>query len=391
MLVRIDVSPGYAIVDARRLMPRFWATAWSLGLGVRFLAPNTLKLRLRHLDAFYSFTDEQFGLDALDGAISARDASAVRDMVELFFGSLTIDADYTTTHVQRWQAVKGFVQGLARIRAPASTEWSALSSMLGALGGIRNPNLGRIHQIRALPAQTLVELLNIAEPGSHGNPFRDEHTQQRNWFVINLLLLCGLRRGEVLLLEEDSLKQEFAQETGEQKYWLDVTTFFESDPRATTPSMKTAQSHRQIPVSESLAELYEHYLSEVRRSNGQHPYLITSRSGAPLSAESLTKMFERLSGALSTAARDALFDRSGKSQVSPHDLRHTCATARYTLFMEQDANRELALQRMRAFFGWSVTSQMPEHYARAAIQDDLMSSWNDLFERRLSVLRGVRK
>jgi hypothetical protein len=46
MLVRIDVSPGYAIVDASRLMPRFWATAWSLGLGVRFLRHNTCACRL---------------------------------------------------------------------------------------------------------------------------------------------------------------------------------------------------------------------------------------------------------------------------------------------------------------------------------------------------------
>ncbi|MEW9585268.1 site-specific integrase [Paraburkholderia sp. DGU8] len=315
MLVRIDVSPGYAIVDANRLMPRFWATAWSLGLGVRFLAPNTLKLRLRHIDAFYCFTDEHFGLDSLDGAISARNAAAVGNMVEAFFTSLTVDSDYTTTNVQRWKAVRRFALDLARLRAPASEPWSSLSSMLGALRGIRNPNQGKIRHIRALPAQTLVELLNVAEPGVPRNPFRDYHTQNRNWFIVNLLLMCGLRRGEALLLGEDSLKQEYDPDSGELVFWLDVTTCFDEDPRATTPSMKTAQSHRQIPVSSSLAELYEHYLSEVRQSNGEHPYLLTSRAGGPLSAESLTKMFERLSEALPEAARNAFYERSGKSHL----------------------------------------------------------------------------
>ena len=42
-------------------------------------------------------------------------------------------------------------------------------------------------------------------------------------------------------------------------------------------------------------------------------------------------------------------DLAGKTNISPHDLRHTCATARYTMFMELNPDRELAIQRMRAF------------------------------------------
>lgn len=59
------------------------------------------------------------------------------------------------------------------------------------------------------------------------------------------------------------------------------------------------------------------------------------------------------------------------------------------MFMELNPNRELAIQRMRAFFGWSVKSAMPEHYARAAIQDDLMQAWNKLFAEKTSLLRGI--
>ena len=93
----------------------------------------------------------------------------------------------------------------------------------------------------------------------------------------------------------------------------------------------------------------------------------------------MTKVFEVSFGALGQDAKDLFFERSGgKERISPHDLRHTCATARYSLFMAQDGNRELAFQRMRAFFGWSIKSEMPEHYARAAIQDDLLRTWNTL-------------
>jgi hypothetical protein len=50
-------------------------------------------------------------------------------------------------------------------------------------------------------------------------------------------------------------------------------------------------------------------------------------------------------------------------------------------------DRDLAFQRMRAFFGWSVRSSMPDHYARAAIQDDLLRTWNAVFDHRVSLLR----
>jgi len=202
-------------------------------------------------------------------------------------------------------------------------------------------------------------------------------------------IAVGLRRGEALLLEKDSLKQDIDPHSGEVLYWLDVTACFDADPRATAPSMKTPQSHRQIPVSDSFAELYLQYVGEIRQSDGLHPYLLTARGGARLSAESLTMMFERLFRALLESAQAAFYERCGKDQLSPHDLRHTCATARYSVFLEKDRDRELALQRMRAFFGWSIKSHMPEHYARPAIQNDLMRSWNDLFEQRINVLRSI--
>ena len=210
--------------------------------------------------------------------------------------------------------------------------------------------------------------------------------------MLNLLLLCGIRRGELLLLTVDALKHEVDPHSSEVVYWLNVTTTSEDvDTRSTRPSLKTIQSHRQVPVSAGLAVLYERYVAEDRVGSSEHGFLFTSRSGRPLSAESVTKVLQKFTAALPPPALKAFRDRSGgKTHISSHDLRHTCATARFPMFMQVKGNRELALQRMRAFFGWSVTSAMPEIYARSAIQDDLLRAWNDLFDRRVDLLRSVK-
>ncbi|WP_213233897.1 hypothetical protein [Caballeronia sp. NK8] len=71
----------------------------------------------------------------------------------------------------------------------------------------------------------------------------------RNWLIVNVLLLAGLRRGELMLLECRALKSDIDADTGDLIYWLDVTTTTELDPRHSAPSIKTAPSHRQVPVS----------------------------------------------------------------------------------------------------------------------------------------------
>jgi integrase len=390
MIVKTGALPDFVIVDTQRMLPRFWATAWSLTIQGHALAENTRKLKLRHIDAFYSFCDERFGLDSLDSAISLRDAERTRQLVEAFYLEITSFPDYKSTTVQRWDCVRDFIQRLARQRAPSSQAWSSLSSTLWAMGRIRQPRRGRYKFIRAIPLSTLGELLDAAKPSSELNPFRGTPIKERNWLIVNLLLLAGLRRGELMLLETGSLKSDVDTETRETVYWLDVTTTTEHDPRSSAPSMKTEHSHRQVPVSADLANLIERYVSTYRHTGAEHGFLCTAVSGAPLSAESITKVFERLSSAISSDALTRFIERTGgKERISPHDLRHTCATARYTMFMAHEPDRAMTFQRMRAFFGWSEKSAMPEHYARAAIQEDLLRTWNQLFDRRVGVLRGL--
>jgi integrase len=208
--------------------------------------------------------------------------------------------------------------------------------------------------------------------------------------VVLLLLLCGLRRGEALLLTVDSLKHDLDRQSGEVRYWLDVTTTDDDDRRSSKPGIKTSESHRQVPISVDLASLIETYIAQHRSDDGEARYLLTAEDGVELSAESVNKLLAQLSAAIAPAALQRFTERTGgKKRISSHDLRHTCATVRYGLFIAADPDRELAFQRMRAFFGWAIESEMPAVYARAAIEDDLMKSWSDAFDKRVGVLRGM--
>lgn len=388
---RTGAYPSHVLTSPESFSrPRYWSTVWTLAKAGRGWSENTLKTRLRHLDRFYLYCDTKYGYDALDSALGDADAPRVHLMVNDFYAELTSDANYNFTDVQCWDAVRLFILYFARCWMVQDEAWRAVLSAINGTGRIRDPQRGRVKFVRALPEVTLTELLAVAEPGSDGNPFKNLSIQVRNWLVVLLLLLCGLRRGEALLLTVDSLKHDVDRQTGEVRYWLDVTTTDDEDRRSSKPSIKTAQSHRQIPISLDLAGLIEQYVSEHRADNGSTRFLLTAVDGDELSAESVNKMLAALSAAMAPHALQRFKERTGgKKRVSSHDLRHTCATVRYELFIKIDRDKELALQRMRAFFGWAIESDMPAIYARAAIEDDLMRTWNDAFDRRVNVLRRI--
>jgi integrase len=389
VLLRIPGKPAVAVVKSQTLLPRYWATVWATGLQGASLSENTLKSRLRHIGIFYDACDFRYGPECLDSAFSEGRTNDVKAMLGDFYLSLSGITSPSSAVVARWDAVRNFVRAIALLLSPWNPAWQAVSDYSESLGEIRAKDVGKFRFVRALPDVVLDELLAISHPESDRNPVQNERVRWRNWLIVHLLLLGGLRRGESLLLVVDSLKHDVDRSTGQLRYWLDVTTTEYEDNRATRPSIKTAESHRQIPVSTELASLYEHYVNEARFAEEDSPYLLTSTRGSALSAESVTKVFEEFTAKLSIDAYERFQSRTGnKRHISPHDLRHTSATARYAMFMDQNSDKGLALQRMRAFFGWSINSEMPELYARSAIQDDLLRAWNDIFDKRVLSLRG---
>jgi len=330
----------------------------------------------------------------LDSAFGDKDANRLRGIFDEFFVELTSKMPRTSTDVACWDSVSSFFHFFANHWAVNDQQWRSLQKVIPQPGAIRVPSKGSVKFTRALPDASLRELLAVAEPGAQRNPSATPAVQVRNWLLVLLMLLCGLRRGEALLLTLDSLKQELNMETGEIQYWLNVTDTPEEDDtyvdtRATRPSIKTNASHRHVPISEELAMLIERYISEYRVDSSKHRFLITSNVGNPLSAESVAKALREFSLAMSPEALKQFRQRTNKKVISSHDLRHTCACVRYVMFLS-DRDKDRTMAKMRVFFGWDVNSNMPDTYARAAIQDDVKNSVAKTFDAMLDNLRGMQ-
>ena len=387
-VLKTTTGPVRVVVEPKSLLPRLWATAWQRMREGTSPAPNTEMMHAGHVAAFYMHCDQPWGPGALDAALSQGDEKTLCEMLETFYLSLTGTKPYTTATVQRWDSTRIFVLDVVRLLQPTLGATGRVQMLLEALGRLQVPRGTEIDGARALPAATLNDLLEIARPDSQRNPFKGEQVQWRNWLIVNLLLGTGIRRGEALLLLVDSLRIEVHPTTGETVRYLNVTTTAEEDERASRPYIKTDASRRQIPVGEALTQLWVSYLSV--RPKGTTNFLLTASGDAGLSKESVDAMFRAFTAAMREDALAQFRERTGgKKHVSSHDLRHTRATVLYPLLLQQGDSRELALQRMRAYFGWERESDMPDYYARAAIQDDLVRAWESVFDDNLAVLRRL--
>jgi integrase len=247
---------------------------------------------------------------------------------------------------------------------------------------------------RSLPASTIEALYHILDPESESNPFPRSPTRWRIYVAFILMLHQGLRRGEALLLPVDAVKSAFDAKLGRDRCWINVrpNNYERSveDPRYSKPSIKTKDSIRQIPTSETTARIIESYATNYR-GKPTHSFLLNSKSNLPLSTEALTKAFSVVSKQLPRNVVRELEDRTGKSSVTPHDLRHTCAVVRLHQLLQRGDSMDEALQKMRTFFGWSRESTMPSRYARAVFEDRLAGVWNNALDDRVALLRALPK
>ncbi|AZN51795.1 site-specific integrase [Pseudomonas aeruginosa] len=243
---------------------------------------------------------------------------------------------------------------------------------------------------RALPAAVIEDIYELIQPDSPRNPFRTEALRWRNFALVLLMLHQGLRRSETLVLAADAIKESLAFQTEGLRCWMDVVEnpYEHSDSRADAPSIKNANSVRQIPVSDSIMSVVETYTANFR-GRPQHSFLFSSQEGTPLSKRSVNAIFSVLSEHLSKDAVRELCERRKSTSVTPHALRHTCAVVRLTHLIDAGVEMDLALQKLRVFFGWSRPSLMPHHYARAYFEDRLATVWHDSFDLHVDALRRL--
>jgi integrase len=386
---------GVTLVD-RHGLPRYWANVWAL-LSLSDLAELTRLRKLHHVERLYLYAEELLGVGALDDALADLDEVRLGNLLEGWFISIRNQPRLTASDQERWRTGLEFVvavstwlgQGMPHgdRLSQLDARWQRLHLLYSQLQIQRQH---RVEVLRSLPAAVVEALYELLDPSSDTNPFKGLRTRWRVFTAFVLMLHQGLRRGELLLLTADAVKSGFDARQQRTRYWLNVgeRRHGDEDPRHSRPGIKTAASIRQIPVSALTANLVQSYVDNYR-GRPNHPYLLNAQTNTPLSTESLTKLFAQASAALPPHVLAELEDRTGKTSVTPHDFRHTSAVVRLNQLLTQGDAMDEALQKLRTFFGWSRTSDMPAYYARAVFEDRLAAVWNNVFDDRVAVLRAL--
>ena len=96
-----------------------------------------------------------------------------------------------------------------------------------------------------------------------------------------LMLHQGLRRGEVLLLPADVVKNSFDRSLQKERFWMTVKyNEYDDDPRYSKPSIKNASS--LLACKQNNCGAREEYVANYRGRAG-HSFLINSQKNTPLS------------------------------------------------------------------------------------------------------------
>lgn len=381
-------------------LPRYWATVWSV-MSAAQLAESTHIKKLRCIEALYLHADNLYGESSLDAALGTSDEERLATILGSWFVAIRNQTEGLAGDEVRWRTGLAFVttvlMWLPHDNAadhgtrPIALRLHRLSTLYRQLH-VRKAR--GTESIRSLPSSTVQALYEILEPEAACNPFVRPHTRWCIFIAFVLMLHLGLRRGEVLLLPADAVKSAHDAAKNSIRRWLNVqeNEYLDTsdDPRYSKPGIKSSHSIRQIPVSRITASLVQTY-AENYRGRPLHPFLLNSQVGSPLSTESLTKAFALISRSLPRTVLKELRERTGKDSVTPHDLRHTCAVVRLNQLLQQGDAMDEALQKLRAFFGWSRTSTMPSRYARAVFEDRLSDVWSNAFDDRAALLRSLPK
>ena len=375
-------------------IPRFWATVWADVLKAN-MGLTTRGHHLYAVERFYKTTDRHFGPGALDRMLSELDMQSLESALSGFLASLRNDGNLRgVNNNQAWDSAKSFVGDTIRhLSAASADDYSDAHSRLLRLDRLYSQISPARPKppaaIRALPPVVVEDIYQIVSPTSARNPFRTKALQWRNYLMFLLMLHLGLRRGEIAILPADAIKSDFDIATGNERFWLNIleSPYEDEDTRFNSPSLKTAYSRRQLPLTKEIVLVADIFLANYRHG-ARHGYLFGSQHTKPLSLRSINRVFESVSACLSPAAKKALTARN-KVGVTGHDLRHTCAVFRLGRYVSLGDNLDLATEKLRIFFGWSPSSPMPRHYARAYYESSSADVWNETYDSLVTTLRSL--
>jgi integrase len=360
------------------------------------LAPATVVKKLGFVESLYQHADALLGSEGLDNALADFDVGALCKALQGYFLSIRNSLSITSASEDRWQVAIQFVTENLQRRSRNYAETDRIVDFKDRLRDLElthaELHIGRRQRperVRSLPSEVVEYLYQLLDPESSINPFQNEASRWRVYVSFILMLHQGLRRGELLTLPVDVIKCSFDRSLNKDRYWMNVKyNEYEDDPRYSKPGIKNAPSVRQLPVSSTIALIVQEYASN-HRGRVSHSFLVNSQKRLPLSPEGVTCIFKKITDSLPQSLRKCLRDHTGEESISAHDLRHTSAVVRLNQLLSAGVEMDDALQRMRAFYGWSRESDMPLRYARAVFEDRLASIWRAEFDDRVSVLRSI--
>lgn len=209
-------------------------------------------------------------------------------------------------------------------------------------------------------------LLELTKPDSASNPWSMSFLQQRNDFIIRLLLGTGMRKGEMLGLKVGDIN------LSESKVFIARRADDPEDPRRIQPATKTYD--RELRLGSDLMSLIKQYLplrAQIPKAK-KHPYLIVSHNGSPLSINSVDLVFATLRSHLPDVP-----------QLSAHILRHTWNN-RFSELVEGVLTPEQEKKVRNYIMGWSDQSRSAENYTVRYVEQQankaLIDIQSQLFE-----------
>ncbi len=201
-----------------------------------------------------------------------------------------------------------------------------------------------------LPSNKMFELLEIIQPDSPKNPFK--HSKLRNSLIVKILLETGIRRGACAKLKISDCKFYGSYDQ------INITKSpnDKSDTRAIKAQQKT-KAHPSYLQPRVMREL-KHYIDTTRagfKRTVLHDFVFVSEldskgtAGQPLSLNSITAIFNKLSDALGL-------------RVHAHLLRHKWNEMLSDLANEKNMTFEQTEDLRKYCMGWSEKSEMTSIY-----------------------------
>ena len=197
-------------------------------------------------------------------------------------------------------------------------------------------------------------LTDVIHPHSPENPWKNPHVRVRNRLFILMMLVLGVRKGELLLTRIKDVNFQ------SNELLIRRVPDDPDDPRFHEPNTKTRD--RILPFEDDLAVLIEEYILKARNKApgaGRHDFLFTATgTGQPLSLAGVTKVFRTLRSKISDLP----------DNLTSHVLRHTW-NERFSEMMDQNNVSEAEEKKLRSYLmGWSEFSGMAGTYTKRYVR-----------------------